>query len=217
MSGPPANSPVLLIDGRLMVPLMGHPLGLWEGLRLAYLAQRPATRDTIDPDAIVYPETTHGDVAQIVERWAIAIRRDYRAGVDYTNARAAWDAYTAALAVSLRDADPAARFAGNRDFWLRHSYRLALALGAMYQPPTSFAQAVESTKEAIEQGARTALGLSTPALAVKALDRAGDALEGAAGGLWRAVRVPLLVGAAVVGVIVLAPHVLPRRDRAGGA
>ena len=134
-----------------------------------------------------------------------------------TDARAAWDAYTAALAVALRDADPAARFAGNRDFWLRHSYGLALALGAMYRAPSTLAQAAESTKDAIERGARAALGLTTPALAMKVLDGAGGVLDGAASGLWRAVRLPLLVGAAVVGVIVLAPHVLPRHDRPGGA
>lgn len=216
MSDAPAISPVVVApDGQLFTPLVGNPLGFWEGLRLAYLAVRPGTRD---PSGVTYPETTHADVARLVDAWARVIHRDHVPDRDAAGFRDRWLAYVAQREGAVRAGHPAARFADNRALWLDRSLDLARGLAAMYRPPTTVGQLAESTKAGLEAAAgaikAAAWGAGPGALVEHTLGGVGGVLGG---GLWRQVRAPLLIGAAVIGAIVIVPRVWPRRASAGGA
>lgn len=210
MTEMPAISPVIVEpSGRLVTPLVGNPLGFWEGLRLAFLTVRPGTRD---PSGITYPETTHADVAQIVAAWARVIHRDHRPSNDAAGYRDRWMSYVAQIEPAVRDGAAAARFADNRTFWLLQSLDLARGLSTMYRPASTMGQVAESVKDTIEDAARAvraaALGAGPIAMAEQALDGAGSVLRG---GAWRSLRTPLLIGAALIGAIVIVPRVWPRR------
>lgn len=217
MTAAPAISPVLVgPSGQLSTPLVGNPLGFWEGLRLAYLAVRPGARDA---SGVTYPETTHADVAQIIAAWSRVIQRDHRPSADVAGYRERWESYVARLEADVREGRPEARFADNRTFWLVQSLDLARGLSAMYRAPTTMGQVAESVKATIEDAARTvraaALGAGPVAMADKALEGAGAVFGG---GTWRAIRTPLLVGAALLGALVIVPRVWPRRPtHTGGA
>lgn len=216
MTDQPAISPVIVgPSGQLITPLVGNPLGFWEGLRLAFLTVRPGSRD---PSGITYPETTHADVAQIIGAWARVIHRDHRPAADAAGYRDRWAAYVAQIESVVRDGDPAARFADNRTLWLLQSLDLARGLSAMYRGPSTMGQVAESVKGTLEDAARAvrtvAWGAGPVAIAEHALDGAGSVLGGSA---WRSLRTPLLIGAALVGAIVIVPRVWPRRSaHAGG-
>lgn len=210
MTEMPAISPVIVDpSGRLITPLVGNPLGFWEGLRLAFLTVRPGSRD---PSGIMYPETTHADVVQIIAAWARVIHRDHRPAADAAGYRDRWAAYVAQIEAIVRDGAPAARFADNRTLWLLQSLDLARGLSTMYRAPSTMGQVAESVKDTIEDAARAvhkaAWGAGPVAMAEQALDGAGSVLSA---GAWRSLRTPLLIGAALLGAIVIVPRVWPRR------
>lgn len=208
-------SPVLLLppDDTLIVPLVGNPIGLWDGLRATYLDHRPATRDPAT--GTTYPETTGRDVEQIVATWARVIGRDYQAERDAAGALDRWDAYLKALGATVAARARGDRYPDNRDLWLVHSLGLARALSAMYEPATTAAQFAQSAPGLAKDVARAALGVGGLELAADAaksvshsLGAAGSAL---ASGAWHVVKVPLLIGAGVLGAVILVPRLLPPR------
>jgi hypothetical protein len=148
----PAISPVLVgPSGQLSTPLVGNPLGFWEGLRLAYLTVRLGSRDA---SGVTYPETTHADVAQIIAAWSRVIQRDHRPSADAAGYRERWESYVAQLEGGLREGRPEARFADNRAF--SSCSRSTWRAGCRHVPRSpTMGQVAESVKTTIEDAART--------------------------------------------------------------
>lgn len=206
-----ALSPVFIAPtGKIIVPLIGNPIGLWEGLRLALLRARPR----VDDPRGAYPAITNADAAQVFDLWALAIGRDHVAKLDASGYRARWEAYAARIAPILAAADPAAPFADSRALWLDHSLDLARGLSVMYRGPSTAQQTLESIKHGAETiiaaGPAAMLGLGGQQLA--AVGRLGST---AGAGVWNAVKVPLAIGAVVLGAVLIVPLVLPRRSGGG--
>ena len=215
----PAPAPVLLTASReLIIPLVGDPLGLWAGLRDAYLRQRPAATAA---DGTTYPVIFVGDVEPLIAAWERAIGRDYDADRDKEGVRDAWAVYVGAVRAAVRGLPAFAPFAGSADLWCVATLRLARALSGMYSPPSAFSQHLESLPGAINTGLRAlpllALGAG-PAVLGAAAGGVSNALGSAASHAWRSLAVPLLIGTAVVvGAIVIVPRILPAGRAASAA
>jgi len=215
----PEPAPVMLTpSGALIIVLIGDPLGLWEGLRAAYLRQRPAATAT---DGTSYPVINVGDVEHVIAAWERAIRRDYIEDRDKEGVRDAWAVYVGAVRAAVRGLPAWAPFAGSSELWCVVSLRLARALSGMYRPPSSLDQHLESLPGAAASAAlalpRLALG-AAPAVLGAAAGGFTDAIGGAASNAWRALAVPLLIGTAVVvGAIVIVPRLLPSGRAASAA
>ncbi|MEZ4404484.1 MAG: hypothetical protein R3B06_30975 [Kofleriaceae bacterium] len=195
---------LITADDRLIVVLFRDALDLWDDLRRAYLDRRP-TR--MDPTLGAYPETTNADVAQVIAAFDNAMRRDYVPKVDPTLAadwRLLQDRIRARL---LRPADAA--YPDNAGLWLRDLFGIARRLGPMFtEPPTTAEKFRAATKEILLGPAKVVADVAVGASKV-----AGDAVSGVAGslggGLWNAVKVPLLIGGGLVAAVVILPRVWP--------
>jgi len=208
---------VVTPEGKLIVTLIGDAIELWKGMRIGYEAVRavvtdPATQST-------YPETTYGDIVAIVEIWERAFGHDYRSEQELRVVRLHWQDYLARLALEFKNADPAARFPGNREFWLAQSRLLATLLSRIRIVPTRTSIALASFKEGVESyyGGMLRMALH-PRETLAGIARTGAELladvADASTKPWRNLfggwKVPLLIGAAVVAAIVIVPPLVRR-------
>lgn len=210
MSAPEPSPAAVFPPHRLIVPLMGDPIGLWEGLRMAYLRVRPAVTA---PDGTIYPVVTAGDIEPILATWERSIGRDYRADRDKEGVRDAWAVYVNALRTAVRGLSASSPFEGSAELWCVTSLRLARALSGMYRPPSTLSQHLESlpatVNRALNNAPRAALG-ALPMLVTGAAGGVADVVGGATSRAWRALGVPLLIGGLViVGAVVIVPRILP--------
>lgn len=208
---------IITPTGKLSVVLIGDALELYEGLRRGYQKVRPVTKDPARNRS--YPETTYGDVIAIVDVWERAFARDYRADEDVWGMREQWQGYLGRLAKEFEGADPAARFPGNREFWLNQTSKLAVRLSVVRVVPTRTSIAIESFKEGVESyyGGMLRMALN-PREAIVGITRAGAELlvdvADASTKPWRNLfggwKVPLLIGAGVIATLVIVPPLLRR-------
>jgi hypothetical protein len=218
-------------DGTLHIKDVADPLDLWEATRRFFKERRPVKTGR---HGFTYPETTNRDVRQLAELWTRVHRRLLR--WDLSRARQHADEWKQALSqmeIATAGADLDATYAHNNDFWLRWTKRQAIYLSAVYDMPSKTDMIIASVKDAVVE---LPTNLESGALAVAeatgdAARKAGEIASAAPRGLLRGLfggmgelKVPLLVGAAVAGGVVLVPKLLARRppmlvmpDSRGGA
>ncbi|MCL4225581.1 MAG: hypothetical protein KJZ91_14060 [Myxococcales bacterium] len=205
-------------DGSLHIKDVADPLDLWEATRRFFKERRPVKTGRHN---FTYPETTNRDVRQLAELWTRVHRRLLR--WDLARARQHADEWKQALSqmeTATAGAALDAPYAHNDDFWLRWTKRQAIYLSAVRDMPSKTDMIIASVKDAVVQlptnvaSGALAAAEATGAAAKKAGELAGAAPRGLLRGLFGGLgdfKVPLLVGAAVVGGVVLVPKLLARR------
>jgi hypothetical protein len=114
-------------DDRLFVHAVGDPLDLWDQLRRAYLARRPAL---VGRDGWRYPDTTYLDVVEVANALETVL-----AGLDDTTPTGAdhaarWRHAYHQIFEALNHHNLTERFGENELFWLHFSLQLALYLSS---------------------------------------------------------------------------------------
>lgn len=182
------------------------PLLLWDRLRRAYLA---AGRPAVDADGESVPLVTVGDVRRLVVLWNDLLARSFwfTPGVAWR----AWLREAPAWVASIRALPASATYLPSGEFW-RATAALAADIAEM---PKGIMSDREAMFERFKNGAKTVLGVTTGAAFIPVVtDAAGKVGRGVGqvvGGVWRAFATPLLIGAGVVGALVIVPRVLPSR------
>ncbi|MBE7452266.1 MAG: hypothetical protein HS111_26300 [Kofleriaceae bacterium] len=114
-------------DDRLIVHRVGDPLELWDQLRRAYLARRPAL---VGRDGWRYPATTYLDVVEVANALELALANTLgRARLDLQHA-AAWRAAYVQIFEALNHHNLTETFGENELFWLHFTLQLAIHLSA---------------------------------------------------------------------------------------
>ncbi len=217
----------LASDGALKVTDVGDPLDLWQATRRFFGERRPVK---VGRRNFRYPETTNGEVRQLGDVWAKVHRklwRDDLSRADQSLSR--WKAARSAITIAATGAAPDATFARNEEFWLDWTKWQAIYLSAVREMPSKWdlvADAALATAKDLP-GDLAATLASGAAVAADATAQAGYAAgrivaapaRGVFSGLFGNLGTPLLVGAVVVGGIVLVPRLFPGRAPAptGGA
>jgi len=203
-------------DGKLHIKDIADPLDLWEATRRYFKERRPVKTGI---GGFTYPETTNGEVRQLADVWSRVHARLWRS--DLTRAqqhREAWKEARSAIEIATAGADPNATFTRNDEFWLRWTKRQGIYLSAVRDMPSRWDLVVDSVKTAVTRLPDN-LAAGAEAVADAGIVVAGKAGEvvtapvrGVFRGLFGPLGTPLLVGAAIVGGIVVVPKLLPVRS-----
>lgn len=209
-------------DGKLTITGIDDPIALWSAMRRYFLTRRPELRSTSVASAgRKYPATTNGDVRQLAEVWRRVVRKIYRSDLGpLSDRKAKWDAEQNKIDRLLFAANDAETFPENERFWLEWTYNHTGWLAAMRGQPSRWDLVVDALKhtvtslpEALVDGASDAASAAATTAATAAF-RAGQVAaapaRGLFGGLFGSLATPLLIGAIVVGGIVIIPRVWPR-------
>ncbi len=204
-------------DGKLHIKDIADPLDLWEATRRFFKEKRKVLTSTTRA-GWTYPETTNGDVRQLAEVWTRVHAKVWRS--DLARAKQhkdEWNDARSQIEIATAGADPAATFVHNETFWLRWTKRQAIYLSAVRDMPSKWEMVVDSVKDSVKRlpenlaaGAET-IAETTGDVARKAGDIASAAPRGLFRGLFGGLGTPLLVGAAVVGGVLVVPKLLARR------
>ncbi len=209
------NLGIELRDGKLRITDIADPLDLWEATRRFFKERRPVKTGARN---FTYPETTNGEVRQLADVWSRVHGRLMRDDlVRARQHRDEWREARSAVEIATAGAAPAATFSRNEEFWLRWTKRQAIYLSAVRDMPTRWDMVVESVKDSVKNlpanvvsGAEAVVDASA-VVAGKAGEIATAPVRGAFRGLFGPVGTPLLVGAAIIGGIVVVPKLFPAR------
>ena len=198
-------------DGALGVTGAADPIELWGATRRFFLERRPGRRE----GAWAYPETTNLDVFHLARLWRAQLRAHWRGDIAARRgqrSRDEWAAELYAVDLALLGAPPAAPYRDNARFWLKLTKPLSTELSIMRDQPSQREVVIGAIKHTVAT------------LPGKLIEGAGDLADGAAGALETAGGVvaapvrglfrglfgdlgrPLLIGAAVVGAVVIVPR-----------
>lgn len=114
-------------DDRLFVHAVGDPLDLWDQLRRAYLARRPAL---VGRDGWRYPETTYLDVVEVANALETVLATIIDASPTGAEHAARWRHAYVQIFEALNHHNLSERFGENELFWLHFSLQLALYLSS---------------------------------------------------------------------------------------
>ena len=214
-------------DGTLKVRAITDPLEFWQATRRFFNERRPVKLGRYD---FRYPETTNGEVRQLGQVWARVHSKIWRGDLSRADqSLRRWKDARSAIEIATAGADAGATFARNEEFWLDWTKWQAIYLSAVRGMPSKWdriADAAWATAKDLpgDLAAKLASGASAVADATaSAAYTAGKVVaapaRGLFSGLFGKLGTPLLVGAAVVGGIVLVPRLMPGRTPApnGGA
>ncbi len=214
----------LQADGKLQIKDIADPLDLWEATR-RFFKEKRKTLTSATRAGWTYPETTNADVRQLAEVWTRVHARIWRSELARAKQhKDEWNEARSTIEIATAGADPAATFADNERFWLRWTKRQAIYLSAVRDMPSKWGMVVDSVKgsvlrlpETLSAGAGATVDVSADALhtagnlASGALQAAGNLATAPVRGLFGKLGTPLLIGAAVVGGVLIVPRLLPPR------
>jgi hypothetical protein len=112
-------------DDRLIVHAVGDPLDLWDQIRRAYMARRPAL---VGRDGWRYPATTYFDVVEVanaLETVLASIAHDEPSDAEHAGH---WRHAYAQIFEALNHHNLTELFGENELFWLHFSLQLSLYL-----------------------------------------------------------------------------------------
>ena len=214
-------------DGTLKVRAITDPLDLWQATRRFFSERRPVK---VGRRGFRYPETTNGEVRQLGQVWGRVHSKIWRGDLSRADqSLGRWKAARSAIETATAGADAGATFARNEEFWLDWTKWQAIYLSAVREMPSKWdmvADAALATAKDLpgDLAAALATGASTVADATASAAYAAGKIaaapaRGVFSGLFGKLGTPLLIGAVVVGGIVLVPRLLPSRASAssGGA
>lgn len=198
-------------DGAIDVaPAMRNAVELWTSLRAEFFAIGRAA--LVDVDGTRYPALQRAELRSLVGIWNQAIARAAAPWV-----LPGWLAYLGTIADALAAGDRAADFPGAGEFW-RRTGALAEALDGLADRWRE-SEVIDRLRRGVSRAGQIVgaggIGIG-PTLIASGAERASAVVERAAGGVWRAVRIPLLLGAVVLGAVVVVPRLLPPHDRTVG-
>lgn len=204
-------------DGALRVRDIADPLELWEATRRFFKERRASSTGA---RGWTFPETTNADVRQLAQVWDRVHARIWRAELARARQhRDEWRDARSTIERATAGADPDARFIDNERFWLRWTKRQAIYLSAVRDMPSRWDMVADSVRDSVKRlpdtlaASASAVADTTGAVARKAGEVVSAPVRGLFGGLFGKLGTPLLVGAAVVGGIVVVPRLVGR----GGA
>lgn len=204
-------------DGVLAVDGVDDPMAFWQASRAFFLARRPVK---IGARNFRYPETTNDDVRQLAGQWNVIHLLRWRADIMQDELRQRWRrAYTRIIDLTS-GAPPSATFSQNEEFWLEWTKRHAIWLSAAMNIPTRREQIIDALGSTIADLPGDVLALASDAaggaadVVAHAGKKAGEVVaapvRGLFSGLFGRWGGPLLVGALVVGGVVIVPRLLSR-------
>lgn len=213
--------------GALSVKGVGDPIELWSAMRNFFITRRPELRGTLAGSVgRKYPATTNGDVRQLAEVWRRVVRKIYRSDLGpLSDRKAKWDAQQTKIDRLLFAAFDDETFPENELFWLDWTYSHTGWLSAMRDQPSRWDLVVDALKHTVTSlpealadrasGAAEAAASAAATVGLRAGEIAAAPARGIARGLFGSLATPLLIGAIVVGGIVIIPRVWPK-DRPEG-
>ncbi len=204
-------------DGKLHIKDIADPLDLWEATRRFFKEKRKVLTSTTR-QGWTYPETTNGDVRQLAEVWTRVHGKIWRSDlVRAKQHKDAWNEAKSQIEIATAGADLAAPFIHNELFWLRWTKRQGIYLSAVRDMPSKWEMVVDSVKDSVTRLPETlatgaeAVADASASVAKKAGEVASAPVRGLFGGLFGKLGTPLLIGAAVVGGVIVVPKLLARR------
>ncbi|HVV84771.1 MAG TPA: hypothetical protein VHE35_17015 [Kofleriaceae bacterium] len=209
-------------DGKLQVREIGDPLELWQATRRFFSERRPVK---VGRRGFRYPETTNGDVRQLAQVWNRVHAKLWRSDLSRADqSRDRWKIASAKIQIATAGADPKATFGDNEAFWLDWTKWQAIYLSAVREMPSKWDMVADAAlatakdlpgdlAKAVASGAETAADATASAARAAGKIVAAPA-RGLFSGLFGGLGTPLLIGAAVVGGIVLVPRLWPRSSPA---
>jgi len=197
-------------DGTLVVKNIADPMDFYLASIRLFRERRPVKKVPRGK----YPETSNGEVRQLAKIWSRLAGQGRRDFAEVEQRREDWKVALAQIAAATTFTDPDLPFPHNEEFWLRWTRRLAIWLGAAQAMPSKREMIVDSVKESIShlpenlgKGA-SAVADAGASIARKAGEVAAAPLRGLFGGLFGPFGTPLLIGAIVVGGILVVPKLL---------
>lgn len=201
-------------DGTLRIQDIADPLDLWEATRRFFKERRPSSTGA---GGWTFPETTNADVRQLAQVWDRVDARLWRADLARAHQhRDEWREARSTIERATAGADLAARFVDNERFWLRWTKRQAIYLSAVRDMPSRWDLVAGSVRDSVKRlpdtlaTSASAVADTTGAVARKAGEVASAPVRGLFGGMLGKLGTPLLVGAAVVGGILVLPRLVGR-------
>lgn len=116
-------------DDRLVVHAVGDPLELWDHLRRAYLARRPAL---VGRDGWRYPATTYLDIVEVANALETVLASVGDAPNEHGEHVARWRRAYSQIFEALNHHNLTETFGENELFWLHFALQLALYLSVLY-------------------------------------------------------------------------------------
>ena len=193
------------------------PFDLWQALKAYFQTLRPVAQAR-EFQGFAYPQTTNGDVAQVVKLIDEMVKRFTRDLHSWKPEHERWKEGREWVRRLTQGQPPEATFKENARFWLYYTKRVCIQLSSMRVVPSKWSMAVESVGQALgELPGRVGGAVKTGAGAV------GDLVEGVAGVGGRAasnlvgpalksIGTPLLIGGVVLGGLILLPRLLGRNE-----
>jgi hypothetical protein len=204
-------------DGKLHIRDIADPLDLWEATRRFFMEQRKVLASTTRA-GWRYPETTNRDVRQLAEVWSRVHAKVWRSDLARAKQhRDEWNEAKSQIEIATAGADLELPFVENEKFWLRWTKRQGIYLSAVRDMPSKWEMVVDSVKDSVKRLPDTlasraeAVADASASVAMKAGEVASAPVRGLFGGLFGRLGTPLLVGAAVVGGVIVVPKLLARR------
>jgi hypothetical protein len=209
-------------DGTLQIKDIADPLDLWEATRRFFKEKRAVLTSTTR-HGWTYPETANGDVRQLADVWTRVHQRLWRGDLARAKQhRDEWNEARSKVEIATAGADPSAPYVHNELFWLRWTKRQAIYLSAVRDMPSKWDMIVDSVKDAVTRlpenigAGADAVADASASVAEKAGRVATAPVRGLFHGLFGKLGTPLLVGAAVVGGVIVVPKLFARRGRVPG-
>jgi hypothetical protein len=198
------NRVILGPNGAITVEGSPTAVELWEALRAEYFAA--GRRAIVDTDGKRYPQLVNGEMPALLDVWRDAVHRGHSMWL-------VMDGFRFRQEVNeRRGQDRNAPYVDTAGFW-RDTARIAAESDAAQLAPSDSVS--DSITGGLKRVAKVGARVFGPNVAVASARHVGNAVggvvDGAAGGLWRLVRLPLAIGAVVVGAVVVVPHLLPRK------
>lgn len=207
-------------DGLIVVENVDDPMAFWEASRAFFLARRPVMTNA---RKFRYPATTNDDVRQLVTHWNTLHLLRWRADVLDEERRARWRKAYALVLELTSGAPPSATFARNEDFWLVWTKQEAIWLSVAMNVPTRREQIIDAIGNTVADlpgdvanlvaGAAGGAADVVAAAGNKAGKIVAAPVHGLFSGLFGAWGRPLLVGALVVGGVIVVPRLLSSERR----
>ncbi len=216
-------------DGQLHIKDIADPLDLWEATRRFFKEKRAVLTSTTRA-GWTYPKTTNADVRQLADVWTRVHARIWRSDLSRAKQhKDEWNEARSQIEVATAGADPSATFVHNERFWLRWTKRQAIYLSAVRDMPSTWDMIVDSVKHSVSrlpenlEAGGNAIADAGADVAASVAEKAGKLatapVRGLFHGLFGSLGTPLLVGAAIVGGVIVVPKLVARRapGTSGGA
>jgi len=149
------------------------------------------------------PETTNGDVAQMLEYWDGEYKKS-RASKDWfkDGDKRQWLLDRERIANDLENADPAAQYARNEWFWNRAILKLAILLQVAKTRPSPTDMFIEAVKETVVERVEDAdRAMVKVGEAAKTVTEAGERT-------WSTLKIAGIVAASVAGAAIVLPPII---------